>query len=186
MELQSTGLTKEAQQLKELYQEEIAKLSSLTDSRTERNLTEDEARDFLRTFSSQTVNMLKSYGFTEKDWAKFEGPEDPRFIFMGFLFLAVADSNTGTQSFSFVKSRAMEDGDNGSCWNFENVKDCLLYAVGADVIFDVYDLLKGAGECLSKKTVKEAIETIAKKYVGSVVSVAWAIYDFSTCMGDKG
>lgn len=80
----------------------------------------------------------------------------------------------------------MEDEDDGSCWTLENVKDCLLYAVGADVILDIYDLLKGAGECLSKKAVKEAIETIAKKYAGSVISVAWAIYDFSTCMENKG
>ena len=66
--------------LKELYQAEIPKLGELIETRAGSSLTDEENRNFLASFSSQTVSMLKSYGFTEKDWGEFESMQDPALV----------------------------------------------------------------------------------------------------------
>ena len=175
---ESTALTDEAQTLKELYQAEIPKLGELIETRAESSLTDEENRRFLTSFSSQTVSMLKSYGFTEKDWEEFESTQDPAFILSGMLFLAVMDTNNEEVSFSFLKTRAMEEGEeDDSCYDPYKAIDCLRFATGID---DWLDLMSMG--CLTQTLLLTACKSTAGAIVGAA-ALAYVMWEFSQCMG---
>ena len=175
---ESTALTDEAQALKELYQAEIPKLGELIETRAGSSLTDEENRNFLASFSSQTVSMLKSYGFTEKDWGEFESIQDPAFILSGMLFLAVMDTNNEEVSFSFLKTRAMEEGEeDDSCYNPYKALDCLRSATGIDNWLDLMSM-----GCLTKELLLTACKSTAGAIVGAA-ALAYVMWEFSQCMG---
>ena len=175
---ESTALTDEAQTLKELYQAEIPKLGELIETRAGSSLTDEENRNFLASFSSQTVSMLKSYGFTEKDWGEFESMQDPAFILSGMLFLAVMDTNNEEVSFSFLKTRAMEEGEeDDSCYNPYKALDCLRSATGIDNWLDLMSM-----GCLTKELLLTACKSTAGAIVGAA-ALAYVMWEFSQCMG---
>ena len=175
---ESTALTDEAQTLKELYQAEIPKLGELIETRAGSSLTDEENRNFLASFSSQTVSMLKSYGFTEKDWGEFESIQDPAFILSGMLFLAVMDTNNEEVSFSFLKTRAMEEGEeDDSCYNPYKALDCLRSATGIDNWLDLMSM-----GCLTKELLLTACKSTAGAIVGAA-ALAYVMWEFSQCMG---
>lgn len=182
---ESTALTDEAQALKELYQAEIPKLGELIETRAGSGLTEEEAETFLASFSTQTVSMLKSYGFTEKDWEEFNGIQDPRFICLGFFFLAVADSNTDNQSFTFIKSRSPEHGEEENCWTVDNIKDCLIEAVGIDGIIDLGELSGLFMGCMGKEIVFTTLKQFLRKTLPPAISLTIIIMEFAQCMSNK-
>lgn len=176
---ESTALTDEAQALKELYQAEIPKLGELIETRAGSSLTDEENRNFLASFSSQTVSMLKSYGFTEKDWGEFESMQDPAFILSGMLFLAVMDTNNEEVSFSFLKTRAIEEGEEDeSCLSLDRVMSCVGTALG---FTEIYNLLAGY-QCITAKIAIQITSTVAKRTLG-VLAAADFIYSFSVCIG---
>ena len=175
---ESPALTDEAQALKELYQAEIPKLGELIETRAGSSLTDEENRNFLASFSSQTVSMLKSYGFTEKDWGEFESIQDPAFILSGMLFLAVMDTNNEEVSFSFLKTRAMEEGEeDDSCYNPYKALDCLRSATGIDNWLDLMSM-----GCLTKELLLTACKSTAGAIVGAA-ALAYVMWEFSQCMG---
>lgn len=175
---ESTALTDEAQALKELYQAEIPKLGELIETRAGSSLTDEENRNFLASFSSQTVSMLKSYGFTEKDWGEFESMQDPAFILSGMLFLAVMDTNNEEVSFSFLKTRAMEEGEeDDSCYNPYKALDCLRSATGIDNWLDLMSM-----GCLTKELLLTACKSTAGAIVGAA-ALAYVMWEFSQYMG---
>jgi len=175
---ESTALTDEAQALKELYQAEIPKLGELIETRAGSSLTDEENRNFLASFSSQTVSMLKSYGFTEKDWGEFESIQDPAFILSGMLFLAVMDTNNEDVSFSFLKTRAMEEGEeDDSCYNPYKALDCLRSATGIDNWLNLMSM-----GCLTKELLLAACKSTAGAIVGAA-ALAYVMWEFSQCMG---
>ena len=63
---------------------------TLTESPTTRgsesNINEEQIKQELAALSTPIVNMLKSHGFTDKDWEEFEGTDDPAFILSGIVF----------------------------------------------------------------------------------------------------
>lgn len=180
---ESVGLTKEAQVLKELYKVEIPKMEELIVSRAENNLTEEEAKKFLATFSSQTVSMLKSYGFTEKDWEEFDSTNDPAFIISGMLFLAVAESSIQPTSLPLVKSRTVENNENvDSCVTLERISLCLATAAFGKQIMDILSKEFMGVTCITKAlfwaTVKRAVTN-----ANLVIAMVSFAVEFAMCVG---
>lgn len=178
----STALTSDAQALKELYQAEIPKFGELIETRTECNLTQEEANIFLSSFSTQTVKMLKSYGFTEKDWEEFESIQDPAFILSGMLFLAVMDTNNEDVSFSLLKTRATEESDDDTCFSWEQLGNCLATAaLGDNIVKAIKQELIGV-TCVTKTIFWSVVKRVIKNF-GLVISIASFVYEFSYCIG---
>ena len=186
LELQSTELTEEAQQLKELYQTEMLKMSELMESRTNTNIPESESQQLIKALAEPTVKMLKSYGFTDKDWKEFKGTEDPQFICLGLMFLAVADSNTKTQSFSLIKSRSLENGNEGDCWTFDNIKECIVKSIAPDDLVDLAELAGLLSGCMAKEVVFTTLKQFLKKCLPPTVGLTVIIMEFAKCMSEKG
>lgn len=177
MEQQPVELTEEAQQLKELYQTEMLKMSEMMESRTASEMTEEEALRMLSTFTEPTIKMLNSYGLTEKEWEKFGDIKKPTFVLAGMLFLAVVDSNNTEKSFSYLKSRATEDENDETCYSEFQAFECLKDATGID---DFGDLI--AKGCLTRTILLWACESVVGLGVGAV-TVAYVTWKFSRCMG---
>lgn len=183
LEIQPTGLTEEAQQLKELYQTEFLKISELKESRSISEMTEDEIKEFFATFSEPTVRMLRSYGFTDKDWKEFEDTSNPAFIVSGMLFLAAFDSSTDVKFFPFVKSRTVENNEGSdTCATLERIALCLgSAALGKEIMTILSGEFIGI-TCITKAlfwaTVKKVITNINLWFYLISFSV-----EFALCVG---
>lgn len=163
VELQSTELTEEAQQLKELYQVEMLKISELRESRSASEMTEEDIKTFFATFAEPTVRMMKSYGFTDKDWKEFDSTSNPAFIVSGMLFLAVLDNSTNSQSFPLLKSRAIEES-NDSCVAWEQLKPCLSISALGTTALEILEKEFFSLKCITKNI----FWTVVKKAALSV------------------
>lgn len=115
--------------------------------------------------------MLKSHGFTDKDWEEFEGTDDPAFILSGIVFLGMLESNAN--SISAVKTRT----ESESCFDPYKVLDCILQATGVTTVMDAF-----LGKCVTKAIAYGLCKETLKKVVGPI-AVAIALGDFAHCMG---
>lgn len=184
LEVQPTGLTEEAQQLKELYQTEFLKISELKESRSANDILDKEVQQMLLEVAEPTVRMFKSYGFTDEDWKEYEGIQDLRFIYSGMLFLAVADRNTSFQSFPFMKSRSVENNSQKDCWTFDDVIDCIIKSIELDDLSDLSELAGLLYGCMAKDMAYKTIKQFLKKFLPPTVSLGIIIIKFAICMSE--
>lgn len=178
LELQSTELTEEAQQLKELYQTELLKMSELKESRAESEMTEEEIKTFFVTLAEPTVRMMKSYGFTDKDWEEFDSTSNPAFIVSGMLFLAVVDNSTNSQSFPLLKSRAIEES-NDSCVTWEQLKACLSITALGTTAWEILEKEFFNLKCITKNI----FWTVVKKAALSI-TVLSILFEFGEAIAE--
>ena len=161
--------------LKEQLVDVLPKIMTLTESPTTRgsesNINEEQIKQELAALSTPIVNMLKSHGFTDKDWEEFEGTDDPAFILSGIVFLGMLESNAN--SISAVKTRT----ESESCFDPYKVLDCILQATGVTTVMDAF-----LGKCVTKAIAYGLCKEALKKVVGPI-AVAIALGDFAHCMG---
>lgn len=161
--------------LKEQLVDALPKIMTLIESPTTRgaesNVNEEQIKQELAALSTPIVNMLKSHGFTDKDWEEFEGTDDPAFIFSGIVFLGMLETNAN--SISVVKTRS----ESEDCFDPYKVLDCVLQASGVKVAMEAF-----FGTCITKAIAYGLCKEALKKVAGPI-AVAIALGDFAHCMG---
>lgn len=161
--------------LKEQLVDVLPKIMTLAESPTTRGTeshnNEEQIRQELAALSTSIISMLKSHGFTEKDWEEFEGADDPAFILSGIVFLGMLESNAN--SISTIKTRS----ESESCFDPYQVLDCILQATGVTAAMDAI-----LGKCVTKAIAYGLCKAAIKKVVGPI-AVAIALGDFAHCMG---
>lgn len=164
----------EEEALKEQIISILPQIATLAGTPTTRGIdsnNEEQVKQTLATLSTPIVNMLKSHGFTEKDWEEFDSTEDPAFIFSGIVFLGMLESNSNATS--SVKTRSESD----SCFDPYKVLDCVLQATGVMTVIDAF-----LGQCITKYIAYEICKQAIEKVAGPI-AVAIALGDFAHCMG---
>lgn len=172
VKMSTKKLGEEEVALKELLINTLPKIETLTKTSTRSVVNEEQIEQTLSSLSVPVVNMLKSHGFTEKDWAEFEGTDDPAFILSGIVFLGMLESNSN--STHSIKTRSESDD---SCFDPYKVLDCVLQATGVATVIDAF-----LGNCITKYIAYEICKQALKKVAGPI-AVAIALGDFAHCMG---
>lgn len=168
----STKLGEKEVALKEQLISILPKIGTLTSTSTRSMADEEQIKQTLSSLSVPIVNMLKSHGFTEKDWDEFEGTDDPTFILSGIVFLGMLESNSN--SIHTIKTRTESED---ACFDPYQVLDCVLQATGVATVIDAF-----LGNCITKLIAYEICKQALKKVIGPI-AVAIALGDFAHCMG---
>lgn len=148
----SVLFTKEAKLLKESITSHLPQIRELAENNVSRSVDSQEEllKAHLKELSIQTVQMLKSYGFRDREFVEFDNFADPRIALIGVMFIGLLETGLDSDMLSpRIKSRSGESGDSGECFSLGKILDCAGRVI---LIGELAQLLSGAGDCITMTT----------------------------------
>lgn len=172
------------------FKEEVKYVfSKKGDTRAESTLdpSVELSSDDIKDLNYKCLEMFKSEGFEESDFAEFKDSKDLTFVTLGVLYMGFVESNA--LALKTVKTRSESDED--TCWDTGNITSCFIAAVtgleitgSVNTVDDIISAFKRAiasARCLTKASALSVARSVIGRF--PIVAVGTFVLSFSDCMG---